>query len=67
MVACFGCTGSVLGLGAGLGLGYLIFGLPWRNSGGLWLGKNGGGVWFGRRRKRRAEEADAWLDQAESI
>ena len=41
----------MIGVGAGLGVGYLIFGLPWRNSGGVWLGENGGGFWLGRRKR----------------
>ena len=51
MLACLACSGAVVGIGAGIGVGYLIFGLPWRNSGGVWLGENGGGFWLGRRRR----------------
>ena len=51
MLACLGCSGVMVGVGAGLGVGYLIFGLPWRNSGGVWLGENGGGFWLGRKKR----------------
>ena len=50
---CAGSGGLVVGLGAGLGLGYLAFGYRWRNSGGVWLGNGGAGFWLPKGRKRR--------------
>ena len=50
---CAGSGGLVGGLGLGLGLGYLAFGFPWRNSGGVWAGNGGAGFWLPRGRKKR--------------
>ena len=43
-------------------MGYLLFGLPWRNSGGVWLGENGGGFWLGRKRRDIFDEGITIID-----
>ena len=50
-----------LGLSGGVGIGYLLFGLPWRHSGGLWLGEHGGGFWLGKRRKKRDTPGEIFI------
>ena len=53
---CAGSAGLVFGLGTGLGLGYLAFGYPWRNSGGVWVGNGGAGFWLPKGRRKRSNE-----------
>ena len=47
---CAGTLGFLLGTGAGMGLGYLVFGWRFRNSIGIWKGDQGFGIW-GRRKR----------------
>ena len=52
---CAASGGLIAGLGLGLGVGYLSFGYPWRNSGGFWLGNGGAGFWLPKGRKKRSD------------
>ena len=53
---CAGTLGFLLGTGAGMGLGYLVFGWRFRNSIGIWKGDQGFGIW-GRRKREAGKES----------
>ena len=48
---CSGTFGFLIGTGAGMGLGYLVFGWRFRNSIGIWKGDQGFGIWGRKKRE----------------
>ena len=59
-------SGLIVGLGAGLGLGYLTFGWRLRNSIGAWAGDGQFGIW-GRRKRSRLREMGQERPQIKDI
>ena len=53
---CAGTLGFFVGTGAGMGLGYLVFGWRFRNSIGIWKGDQGFGIWGRKKREAGAGE-----------
>ena len=53
---CEGTLGFFVGTGAGMGLGYLVFGWRFRNSIGIWKGDQGFGIWGRKKREAGAGE-----------